>query len=103
MRTTVPSEPRRFSLTDDTCFSGVRANPDDCQRGGGYLDLTRPIGREASITSGPFAVGELAAMVVGHTAPRDKQGRYAQGLDINVTKAEREAMAEWVWRTTERS
>ena len=39
-------------------------------------------------------------MVVGHTTPRDKQGRYAQGLDINVTRAEREAVAEWVWRTT---
>ena len=29
MSTPVPSEPRRFSLKDDTCFSGVRANPDD--------------------------------------------------------------------------
>ena len=102
MRTTVPSEPRRFSLTDDTCFSGVRANPDDCQRGGGYLDLHGPFVPSAS-RDGPFAVGELAAMVVGHTTPRDKQGRYAQGLDINVTRAEREAVAEWVHRTTERS
>ena len=37
-------------------------------------------------------------MVVGHTTPRDKQGRYTRGLDINVTQAEREAVAEWAWR-----
>ena len=26
MRTPVPSEPRTFSLKDDTCFSGIRAS-----------------------------------------------------------------------------
>ena len=92
---------RTFRLTDDTCFSGIRANPDDCQRGGGYLDLTRPIGREASITSGPFAVGELAAMVVVQGAAPLKKGEVRRGLDCHVTSAEREAVAEWVHRTTE--
>ena len=99
MRTPVPSEPRRFSLKDDTCFSGVRANPDDCQRGGGYLDLPGAVQREASITSGPFAVGELAAMVVVQGAVPLKKGEVRLGLDCHVTRAEREAVAEWVWRT----
>ena len=93
--------PRIFSLKDDTCFSGIRANPDDCQRGGGYLDLTRPIGREASITSGPFAVGELAAMVVVQGAVPLKPGDVRRVLDCHATRAEREAVAEWAWRTAE--
>ena len=52
MRTPVPSEPRTFSLKDDTCFSGIRASahpelvegPNDrplilslSKDGGGYL------------------------------------------------------------------
>ena len=57
MRTPVPSEPRTFSLKDDTCFSGIRASahpelvegPNDrplilslSKDGGGYINLTAP-------------------------------------------------------------
>ena len=39
MRTPVSSEPRRFSLKDDTCFSGIRLDPEDRRlNGGGYLN-----------------------------------------------------------------
>lgn len=94
---------RTFSLKDDTCLSGIRANPDDCQRGGGYLDPHGPVQREPSIICGSFAEGELAMMVVGHSTPPHKQGRSARGLDINVTRAEREAVAEWVRRSAKAS
>lgn len=78
---------RTLRLTDDTCFSGIRKPYDYRHTGGGYID---PIGpnRPSGTTDEPFAEGELAAIVVGHSTPRDKQGRYTRGLDINVTPVE---------------
>ena len=38
MPTPVPTEPRRFSLKDDTTFSGIRIHPSDREvDGGGYI------------------------------------------------------------------
>ena len=41
-------------------------------------------------------------MVVVQGAVPLKKGEVRRGLDCHVTRAEREAVAEWVHRTTER-
>ena len=86
MPTPAPSEPRRFSLKDDTTFSGIRIHPSDREvDGGGYVDP----GRRRLIPAHGFVYAAVAG---------SKEGEVAVPCEANFTVAERAAMREMVER-----
>ena len=74
---------RTFSLTDDTCFSGIRIHPNDREvDGGGYLEQ----GTRRLIPAHGFVRADAAVP-----------------CEANLTEGERAALREMLRRTTERS
>ena len=98
---------RTFKLTDDCTLSGKRLHRDERRvEGGGYvcperhqaIDLNIPL-----VPSGSSHVLLPAHGPVLQSAPGMKPGETLHRRETDVTEAERQAVAEWVWRTTERS
>ena len=76
MRTPVPSEPRTFSLKDDTCFSGIRINPNDREvDGGGYIDPNAPFVPSASRGRLTPAHGFIPVPAVGSASCPERSRR----------------------------
>ena len=98
---------RTFKLTDDCTLSGKRLHRDERRvEGGGYVCPERHQGIDLNIPLVPSGSSHVllpAHGVVPVRAAGMKPGETLHCRDGDATKAEREAVAEWVWRTTERS